>query len=1115
MKMVFTAWLAMLVAGGVVFAQSVSTAQISGTVRDSSGASVPGADIKVVQTDTGLTRTVQGSADGSYVIPSLPVGPYRLEVTKSGFTTFVQTGIVLQVASNPAIDVTLQIGAVNQQVVVEASAAMVETQNSGVGQVVDQRRVVDLPLNGRNVTQLVFLAGAASQGANADLLTGKNYPNELVISVAGGMSNGLTYLLDGGAHNDELNGLGMPLPFPDALQEFKVETSALPAQYGEHSAGAVNAVTKSGTNQLHGDAFEFVRNYDFNARNWLAPTRDSLKRNQYGGTLGGRIIKDKLFFFAGYQGTAIRSAPSQAFGFEPTPLMLTGDFREFASPACNGGKQLNLKGGFVGNQISPSAFSSAAVKMMTYYPVTNDPCGKVGYSTINNQDEQTGVTKVDYQLSQNNSMFGRYFATHSVQPPTFNANNPLSMVLSGNDDLDQSFVFGDTHIFGPRTVNTVHFTWSRTNVTKTDPPTFDPQDLGVNMYLPYRGFTVITAGTLYSASVFAYPTLNIPSDPWNGLNGTVTQQIADDVSLNRGSHQMAFGANYIRPSNNAAAVGVGNTGQFTFGSTGTGAILGDFLMGDVATFSQVGLVDRITRHQYLGVYAQDTWKIKPRLTLTYGLRWEPFFGSSLPLGHVDHFDATAFANNVHSTAFPNAPAGLLFPGDAGFSGTGNRGYNIQWKDFAPRVGMVWDPKGDGKMSVRASWGMFYDLSHMLFDYEFSQTPPWSPSVSLTGGASANGWTVPFANPWLNYPGGNPFPQPPPSASTAFPTGANYATEPLNLKVNYIEQWNLSIQRQIGSSWLASLSYLGNNGIHMWTGQDLNPSVFLGNTATCTYGTITITSCNSTASTTARRILNLQNPSQGKYYGPLWNLDDGGTSSYNALLASVQHRLANNFTVLGNYTWSHCISDLITTELHSSEYTNPNNRRFDRGNCSPIDLRQIFNLSVVAQTPRFSNRALRMAGSNWKVGAIVNIQSGQALTVTTGVDNALNSLTGQRANLIASSPYCAVKSPTCWLNPAAFASPTNGTFGNMTIGEIRGPGTFTLDMSLSRLFKITERQQIEIRAEAFNVPNHFRPGSTPSGSSLMMLQAVTNGSNFGQIQIAADPRIMQFAIKYQF
>ena len=300
---------------GGLFAQA--TSQISGTVKDATGAVVAGAEITVTQTETGVTRSATSDASGVYVLPSLPLGPYRMEVKKEGFTTYVQTGIVLQVASAPTIDPVLKVGAVTQSVQVEATAPMVETSSTGVGQVVNSQDVVDLPLNGRQVTQLITLAGGSNtvqygfgqSPTVGNLVSSKNYPNEALVSVGGGMLNGTTYLLDGGSHNDPFNNLNMPMPFPDAVQEFKVQTSALPAEYGQHSAGAINVVTKSGSNQFHGDAFEFVRNNDFNANDFFTVSAthpngqsDGLKRNQFGGTMGGPIKKEQGVLLSGLSG---------------------------------------------------------------------------------------------------------------------------------------------------------------------------------------------------------------------------------------------------------------------------------------------------------------------------------------------------------------------------------------------------------------------------------------------------------------------------------------------------------------------------------------------------------------------------------------------------------------------------------------------------------------------------------------------------------------------------------------------------------------------------------------------------------------------------------------------
>jgi hypothetical protein len=403
-----------------------STSQISGTVKDATGGAIPGAIITVTQTDTGITRTATSDSSGVYSLPSLPLGPYRMEVKKEGFSLYAQSGIVLQVDSAPTIDPQMKIGAVSETVQVEGAATMVETHSTGVGQVVNQQQVVELPLNGRQVTQLITLAGGANTVASGfgqapssgNLISSKNYPNEALVSVAGGMLNGTTYLLDGGTHNDVFNNLNLPLPFPDAVQEFKVETSALPAEYGQHSAGAVNVVSKSGTNQIHGDAFEFVRNGYFNARDFFANANDNLKRNQFGGTVGGPIRKNKLFYFLGYQGTLIRSAPASAKAVVPTPSELLGDFTAYEKN-CFGTTPQQLKGPFVNNVLPKGLISQQALAMASHFPVGPEPCGNVTYSQVANQNEHVGVDKIDYQVSEKQSFFARYFVTHSLTPSSF------------------------------------------------------------------------------------------------------------------------------------------------------------------------------------------------------------------------------------------------------------------------------------------------------------------------------------------------------------------------------------------------------------------------------------------------------------------------------------------------------------------------------------------------------------------------------------------------------------------------------------------------------------------------------------------------------------------------
>src|SRR5438093_5108315 len=354
------------------------TAQIIGTVKDESGAVLPGAEITATQTDTAAVRMTISDETGSYVLPNLPVGPYRLEISLPGFRTFVQSGIVLQVNSSAAVNAVLNVGQVSETVEVQANAAMVETRSTGIGQVVENARILELPLIGRQVTDLISINGAALPVQTTDTTYRGTYPNTTGFSIAGGLLGGNTYTLDGGMHNDVYANYGLPLPFPDALQEFKVETSSLPAQYGFHSGGAVNAVTRSGTNDLHGSLFEFVRNYSLNARNFFAPVRDGLKRNQYGGTIGGAIKQNRLFFFAGYQGTITRQSPQNTFAFVPTADMIAGDFTTFASKTCQRQDML-LRLPFLNNRLAPSQISPVAVNIAKRLPAAVDQCGRTSY----------------------------------------------------------------------------------------------------------------------------------------------------------------------------------------------------------------------------------------------------------------------------------------------------------------------------------------------------------------------------------------------------------------------------------------------------------------------------------------------------------------------------------------------------------------------------------------------------------------------------------------------------------------------------------------------------------------------------------------------------------------
>jgi hypothetical protein len=1086
-----------------------STAQVSGTVKDPDGAVVAGADVTVTQTDTGVKRTVKTDAAGSYALTNLPVGPYRLEAAAQGFRTYVQTGIVLQVADNPVINPTLSVGQVSEQVQVEAAAVQVETRDAGVSQVMDSKRVVELPLNGRQVTDLIVISGAATVSSTVSFV--RNYPT-VNISVAGGMHNGLTYLLDGASHNDPINGLNLALPFPDALQEFKLETSSLSAQYGQHSAGAVNAVTKSGTNEFHGDAFEFLRNGYMNALNYFAVVPDQLKRNQFGGTVGGPILKNKLFFFGGYQGTRIIGTLTPQFAFMPTQAMLNGDWTAIASPACNAGRQITLKSPFVGNRISPSLFSPVAVKIMAsgQLPIATDPCGRVQFGIKPVTNEDFAVGKVDYQLSQRHSIFGRYELARLVDPPGYvpgnllttgqATNGPYTTYPVVNNWQTQTFTLGDTFLFSNNLVSTFRASVLRPTNSRGQPPKeIAPEEVGIAPYFQPTNNRILGLSVSGGFSIGGQGG-NVP-----GVTNATAFQESEDVSWVKGAHQFGFGVNNIH-SKLAVSGWTSSDGVFAFSSTNTGLGLGDFMLGNVNTFTQQGVQNIGFRSDYFGAYAQDTWKISPRLTLNGGVRWDPYLPFSWGDRQAFQFSQAGFIQGIRSTVYPNAPAGVLYTGDPGVLADGKTNAN-QWWHFSPRLGLAFDPTGKGRMTIRASWGLFRDYPDFYESQQVKISPPYNNTIVTTapGGGTAAG----FANPWVDYPGGSPFPVTL-SKNATFPTNPGWVVIPPDLPAVYVNQWNLSIQKQIGTNWLITANYMGSEATHILSSVEANPAVFLPGTSCGINGT-NFSPCSSVNNTTQRRFLTLLNPAQGKYYGSIVQENATGTMSYNGLFLTAQRRVATGLVVQANYTWSHCINtgtqQLIAIPIIAGIHP-VQSRAGLRGNCALLeqDRRHNFNLSTVYSMPKYSNRTLRLLATGWQVSGIVRILSGDYFSLGAGVDQALTGTDDQRPQQVLSNPFAANKNIRQWLNPAAFAQPALGTYGNMAPGTILGPGFFGIDMGLTRRFNVTERQALEVRGEAFNILNHVNPRDPV---------ATFSSSTFGQIQAANDPRILQVALKYVF
>jgi outer membrane receptor protein involved in Fe transport len=972
----------------------------------------------------------------------------------------------------------------------------------------DNNRVVELPLNGRQVTDLIVLSGAATISATTGNV--RNYPT-VNISVAGGMHNGLTFLLDGASHNDPTNGLNLPLPFPDALQEFKLETSSLSAQYGQHSAGTVNAITKSGTNEFHGDVFEFVRNGALNARNAFATAADSLKRNQFGGAVGGRIIKDKLFFFGGYQGTRIRATPAPQFATLPTPQMLSGDWSTISSPQCNGGRQITLKAPFVNNRIDPALYSPVAANILKsgLLPVPSDPCGQIQFGMKPVTNENISLAKVDYQWSEKHSLFARYELAHLVDPPAFTPGNLLTtgQAVTGayttypvvNDWQTQSFAVGDTYLIRTNVVSSFRAAAIRpTNFRGTPPPEIAPESVGIqNIYEPPELKNRILGLSISGGFAIGAQGGNVP-----GLTNATGYQTSEDLSWVHGAHQLGFGANYIRSILNSNAYTT-SAGAFAFTAANTGSGLGDFMLGKPNTFQQASVGQFNFRDNYIGVYVQDTWKVNSRLTVNGGLRWDPYVPLYWKNGQVFHFDQKWFDQGLRSAVYTNAPAGVLYTGDPGVPNDAKNQPN-QWLHFSPRLGLAFDPKGDGRMTIRASYGLFRDYPDLYQSQHILSSPPFNSVVTLQTPVGG------LADPWQGYPGGNPFPIAI-TKNSVFPTSATWYTVPLDLPAVYVHEWNLSVQKQLGTSWLVSANYIGNEVIHLLNNIEANPAVYLPGPS-CIIAGKTYSPCSSTANTTQRRNLFLLNPSQGQYFGQMVQEDAGGTMSYNGLLLTAQHRIANGLTIQANYTSSHCIntgtSQVFGSGTAGGPYTSPR-LASSRGNCAglEVDRRHNFNLSTVYATPRFANGAMRMVATGWQLSGILKILSGDYSSVTSGIDASLTGVTSdQRPDQVLPNVYASNKGIGQWLNPAAFAQPGTGLYGNMGARNIMGPGFIGIDVGLTRKFQIRERESLEIRGEAFNLPNHTNP--------LDPVLTLTSNT-FGQIQAASDPRILQLAMKFLF
>jgi hypothetical protein len=1025
-----------------------------------------------------------------------------LQATLSGFRTFQRTGIVLQVNANPEIIIEMAIGELAETVSVEAAAPLVETRSPAVGQVIENERIEELPLNGRNPTELIALAGAAvpQPALNA---SSRSMQGGTAVSVAGGSAVGVAYLLDGAMHNNPYDNLNLPFPFPDALQEFKLETSTTTANNGMHSGASVNVVTKSGTNLFHGDLFEFVRNHRFNATNpfnAIDPATgerqgDGLSRNQYGGTLGGPIKTDRVFFFGAYQGTRLRETPADLFAFVPTEAMLAGDFTQYASAQCNPNSPngIQLRAPFVNNRLSPALMSPAALKVAAALPKTTDPCGRITYSRSRPQDEAQYIGKIDVQLNSNHSLFGRYMFTGVKWTPPL-ALQPENILVSsqgGRDNKAHAFTIGDTMVLSNTTVNAIRFAYNYTDIHRIHEPTgFSAPDIGIKTF----------------SYIEDYMLLNVTNGGFQIGGGTESEaryktpsySVSDDLTIVRGSHQYGIGGNLAFWTSLTQA-NVRSPGQFTFDGSNTGLPLADFLSGRLQSLIQATPNGLDMQQWYLGLYVQDTWKLSAKSTFNYGVRWEPGFAQQIRNGTIYNFSVDRFLNNVRTTQYTNAPPGFLYPGDDGFE-NGNAGMKNNIWQFSPRVGFAWDPSGDGKMSIRTGYSLGYDFINAQFHLNTAVAPPFNAEARVTNPVGG------FDDPWRGTGNENFFPFTT-GPDSPFPFTGPYISIPPDIKPPRQQSWNLGVQRQIGNDMAVSATYIGSYTDRLWNVRSLNQGVYIP--GSCTLQTATgpqfFPVCSINGNLDQRRKLTMADYEDGKYLGAVDEHTALGQQKYNGLLLSVQRRLVNGFSVSANYTLSKCNGHPYQVLPNvNSGYVNPDDIDYDYGPCDS-DRRHLFNLTASAETPRFENNVLRALASEWRLSGLFRAYSGAPFSVTVTGDPARTGIGGQRANQIADDPYGPHDLNT-YLDRTAFASPAVGTLGNMTRNSVFGPGTHTIDLSLVRSFRFNGNHRIEARIESFNALNWFQWNNPVNNF---------NNVDFGRIVSAGDPRIMQFALKYQF
>lgn len=1118
---------ALLLAGNAI-CQVGGSAALTGNVLDPTGSAVASATVSTLQLGTDVKRTATSNNDGDFRIPSLPPATYRVTVEAPGFKTYVQEVTLLadQIGNLP---IHLQLGQAKETITVEATSTLVNTETPVVSQVIERSRVVELPLNGRNAADLTKLVAGSvdsTNGAGTTQGNTKQVPGTEAISVNGARPDQISYNLDGGTNQDLMSNTNNPFPFPDALQEFSVQTNSFDTQYGTNAGAVVNVITKSGTNSFHGDVFEFVRNREFNARNFFAATVDPLKRNQFGGTIGGPIIKNSTFFFFGYQGTRIRTQSNGNNTILPTPANLNGDFSNYlsANPAINPqGRVIQINDPATGRPFPNNQIpvSPVAVAMSKYLPISQAAAnGRITFGLPSSEDFNEYIARVDQMLrGGQDKLFFRFYIDRYVHAPAFDGNNLLTDA-TGSTVQPQNWSVGYTRVASPTLVNNFVATFVRNasdrgqggNVPQLSDfgaaiPQLPKEQGGIRSFSVTNGYLTTPSGGLGSFT--------------DGVFVRNTYELRDVLTWTRGSQTFSFGGSYERDQSNIRNTDLEN-GSLAFSDILTNLGLASFVMGHMHSYSQTSGDFSDSRQNVIGLFVEDRWKARTNLTLTLGLRWEPQYVMREIYGRTEQFWPSMYAAGVRSKIIPTAPPGEAFVGDSynnlQFPASGQ---DPDLNNLAPRLGVAWDVRGNGKTVVRAGGGYFYSSRLPgLFLNDASISQPFSLRTDLTEPSSPNS-LIPFNNPLQSVPtfaaqfplrytlntipqGGVPF--------TGLVTV--YGLQPGTRWVTPTTyDWNLTVERQVRPDTLVNVSYVGLKAIHLRQDADLNPR---------TRG----------AGTDASR------PYRG-YLDIYQNLNTG-MSNYNALQVNLvkrpsggSHGVLSNVTLLANYTFSKAmeidlasnggITDLGSSRGSGMSYYDPNQGHFETGPAPGVDRTHRIVASFVWDLPKFAgaNAAVRALVGGWQWTGIYTYLSGEAMTILAGTDRSLTALGNDRADYIgpvdqygqtpqsSSRGGCGRAACVPWLNTSYFALPAVGTYGNIGKGAFRGPGRTNVDTGLLKNFypmRAHEDLRFQLRGEFFNVFNHAQFNDP---------DITRNDANFGGIYGAADPRIIQLALKMFF